>query len=391
MNSPTAPSRDTDNFDLSVVIVSRNEEAHILECIATTLVAIEEARRAGVVRTTEVLLVDSASTDRTVEIARSFPVDVVQLGRGWPLSCGAGCYTGFRLVRGMFVAIVNADMTIDARWFVDALPRLSGDVGGVLGVAKENLAGATFVERALLRFMRESSPPGTVPDEIRNHSGGFSAGTLLLRSDAAKAVGPYHPFLVAAEDLDLRHRLQRAGWKVLNLPVLQGTHYWAAPGAPIDIAEYVRMISRNSTGLGQVARYYLRSASDLARRAAQPCLNAGILINGLRALILLGILAVNLLAAASLRLDAALIAAAIDALLIGVLAQGGRRTRVRLVDHTFDVLYLPAVHSVARVLGFVQGLVRSPRRPDEYPYPPRFVSRRSSPATVGDLTASENG
>lgn len=391
MNSPTAPSRDIDAFDLSVVIVSRNEEAHILECIATTLVAIEEARRAGVVRTTEVLLVDSASTDRTVEIARSFPVDVVQLDRGWPLSCGAGCYTGFRLVRGMFVAIVNADMTIDARWFVDALPRLSGDVGGVLGVAKENLAGATFVERALLRFMRESSPPGTVPDEIRDHSGGFSAGTLVLRSDAAKAVGPYHPFLVAAEDSDLRHRLQRAGWKVVNLPVLQGTHYWAAPGAPIDIADYVRMISRNSTGLGQVARYYLRSASDLARRAAQPCLNAGILINGLRALILLGILAVNLLAAASLRLDAALIAGAIDALLIGVLAQEGRRTRVRFVDHTFAVLYLPAVHSVARVLGFFRGFVRSPRRPDEYPYPPRFVSRRSSPATVGDLAPSENG
>ncbi len=49
-------------MDLSVVVISRNEEAAIAACLKSLL-----AGTAGL--ETEIILVDSASTDRTVEIA----------------------------------------------------------------------------------------------------------------------------------------------------------------------------------------------------------------------------------------------------------------------------------------------------------------------------------
>ncbi len=51
---------------LSVIVTTYNEEANIGECIASVLWA------------DEVLVVDSFSSDRTVEIARGFPVEVLQ-------------------------------------------------------------------------------------------------------------------------------------------------------------------------------------------------------------------------------------------------------------------------------------------------------------------------
>ena len=58
--------------DLSVVIKSFNEEAHIEECLRSIFAGCAEL-------SFEVILADARSTDRTVEIAKRFPITVVQL------------------------------------------------------------------------------------------------------------------------------------------------------------------------------------------------------------------------------------------------------------------------------------------------------------------------
>lgn len=58
--SPTAPN-PADRVPLSVVILTLNEESNIAECIR------------GLSFSDDIVVVDSYSTDRTVEIARSFP------------------------------------------------------------------------------------------------------------------------------------------------------------------------------------------------------------------------------------------------------------------------------------------------------------------------------
>src|SRR2546427_11775882 len=103
---------DRRRVDLSVVFVTRNEEERIEACIRTTMDAAEEARRLGTIHTVEYVLVDSASEDRTVEIASRFPIKIVALEPTWPLSTGAGCFVGLQYATGTYTAIINGDMII---------------------------------------------------------------------------------------------------------------------------------------------------------------------------------------------------------------------------------------------------------------------------------------
>ena len=72
----TAPSRsaNSNSIAVTVVIPTRNEARHLARCL--------EAVR----RFSEVYVVDSQSTDSTVEIARAFGAEVVQFHYhgGWP-------------------------------------------------------------------------------------------------------------------------------------------------------------------------------------------------------------------------------------------------------------------------------------------------------------------
>ena len=72
----TVPSRsaNSDSIAVTVVIPTRNEARHLARCLE------------GVRRFSEVYVVDSQSTDSTVEIARAFDADVVQFHYqgGWP-------------------------------------------------------------------------------------------------------------------------------------------------------------------------------------------------------------------------------------------------------------------------------------------------------------------
>src|ERR1017187_6674229 len=72
----TAPSHsaNSDSIAVTVVIPTRNEARHLARCL--------EAIR----RFSEVYVVDSQSTDETVEIARAFGAEVVQFQYhgGWP-------------------------------------------------------------------------------------------------------------------------------------------------------------------------------------------------------------------------------------------------------------------------------------------------------------------
>src|SRR5215467_15060459 len=75
----------------SVVIIARNEEAYIAQCIEAVLAATASLQACDVV------LVDSHSNDRTVAIASTYPIRILRLS-GAPRCCPAmGRYVGTRM------------------------------------------------------------------------------------------------------------------------------------------------------------------------------------------------------------------------------------------------------------------------------------------------------
>src|SRR5256886_13008780 len=99
---------------VSVIIKALNEEAKIAKAIESALRAIEGVGG-------EVILADALSDDRTVQIARRYPITIVQLVRAADRGCGSGPQLGFQHARGKFIYLLDGDLEIEAGFIKAAL------------------------------------------------------------------------------------------------------------------------------------------------------------------------------------------------------------------------------------------------------------------------------
>jgi glycosyltransferase involved in cell wall biosynthesis len=191
---------------ISVVVIGRNEEALIADCLSSVLAAVEEAGGA------EVLFVDSASTDRTVEIARAHGVRVLSLRPEWPLTPAAGRYIGFHHTTGELIMFVDGDTVIERDWLRNAVSYFEqADVAGAAGYLDD-----VDKQGRLRPYVGKQSP------EVREL--GTLRGIGLYRRAAMEQAGTFNPHLRSEEEVELCLRLRHAGWKLLHLPIPMGCH-----------------------------------------------------------------------------------------------------------------------------------------------------------------------
>src|SRR5580704_3375030 len=115
---------------VSIIIKALNEETYIASAIESALAALGEIDG-------EVILADGGSTDRTVEIARRYPIVIVQLDRREDRSCGSGAQLGYQYSGGRYLLLMDGDMQVHPDFLpvaIEILTRNSGlaGVGGVL-------------------------------------------------------------------------------------------------------------------------------------------------------------------------------------------------------------------------------------------------------------------
>jgi glycosyltransferase involved in cell wall biosynthesis len=196
---------------LSIVIKAYNEEAKIASAIESALGV--EAH----VSPLEVVVADSASTDRTVEIASRYPVRVVQLERPSERGCGIGVELGFRHARGEYVYFLDGDMVLYPDFIVSALDVLVSDpgLGGVGGLVQDTRI-ANDIDR-----IRVNNKAVTRPGECRWLEGGG-----LYRRSAIESAGGYaaNRNLKGYEEAELGMRLRNAGWRLTRLTKIAVSH-----------------------------------------------------------------------------------------------------------------------------------------------------------------------
>ncbi|WP_336965866.1 glycosyltransferase [Sphingobium aquiterrae] len=199
---------------VTIGIKALNEEAHIADALASAVAA--AAPFGG-----EVVLADSGSRDRTVAIARGFPVHIVQLANPEERCCGAGAQLAFQQARGNYFYLLDGDMTLDPDFlragiaFLEANPRVGG-VGG--HVVERNAAGEDFQVRAQ-KFRAFAGPVD------RLDCGG------LYRMAALREVGYFADRnLHAFEEFDLGARLAAAGWTLARIDHPAVAHYGHVTG-----------------------------------------------------------------------------------------------------------------------------------------------------------------
>ncbi|AHK45557.1 hypothetical protein OV14_a0371 [Ensifer adhaerens OV14] len=190
-------------LSVSVIIKTLNEEKRIAATIESALAAL--GATGG-----EVIVADSGSSDRTVEIAAQYPVVIAQISPPARPSCGIGPQLGFQYSKGDHLCLLDGDMLLDRDFLAVAVAFLADnpEVAGVTGHVQEMLTSNLEFSRRVNR----NSPENRIGSIDRMNGGG------LYRRDAIEAVGYLSDRnLHGYEEFDLGIRLRSAGWGLHRL------------------------------------------------------------------------------------------------------------------------------------------------------------------------------
>jgi GT2 family glycosyltransferase len=226
---------------VSVVIVNYNAGQTLVDCIESALPQV-----------TEVLVVDNASSDRSIELCpEQFPTEPkLRIIRNTVnLGFAAACNIGAKAASESHVLFLNPDCILSR----NALPRLlhvlemtpqAGMVGGLLTDqdGTEQAGGRRAVPtpwRSLVRafglyrfecywprlffdFHLHKHPLPPEPLEVEAISGAL----MLVRQEAIRDVGPWDEgYFLHCEDLDWCMRFRKKGWKILFVPDASVVHH----------------------------------------------------------------------------------------------------------------------------------------------------------------------
>ncbi|GJL74306.1 glycosyltransferase family 2 protein [Nitrosomonas sp.] len=195
---------------LSILIKALNEEALIANCLEAALIEIQEIGG-------EVILVDSLSTDKTVEIATYYPVRIIQFTHKADCGCASAVQLGYQYSRGEYLYVLDGDMTLQRGFLSNALNYLESnpDVAGVAGKLVDTSI-QTIADKRRTSAAKVLQQIKEVP-----HLGGGG----LYRRKAIESVNYLaHRWLPACEEAELGARLRAKGWRLVRLPQIAVIH-----------------------------------------------------------------------------------------------------------------------------------------------------------------------
>lgn len=199
---------DKSDILLSVIIPCKNEEKNIERCLTSLFKELKN------IPSFEVLMIDSRSTDKSVEKAQQFPINIIQLKQNWDISPGAARYVGCVNTLGKYRLFIDGDMELIPGFIEKAINFLQGNeqAAAVAGLGSEFYSEGGKLENMYQR-------------ELTVARVDYIAGAGLFKSSALDKVGYFNPFLKAEEEHELAQRLQKADYCLFTLPIPMINHY----------------------------------------------------------------------------------------------------------------------------------------------------------------------
>jgi N-acetylglucosaminyl-diphospho-decaprenol L-rhamnosyltransferase len=233
---------------VGAVVINYNARDHLLECIRSL-------RADGV---EEIVVVDNASTDGSLDAVAKLDADAVLVPTGGNLGFGSAANRGLAVTRGEYVAVLNPDVVVEPGTTKALVAALDADPGlGAVAPRVDNPDGTLYpsvrafpsmgdaIGHAFLGFV---APQNRFSrryrmldwDHARTSDVDWASGTcLMLRAAALGDEARFdESYFMYVEDVDLCWRLREHGWRVAYEPAGRVTH---TVGASSELAPY-RMI-----------------------------------------------------------------------------------------------------------------------------------------------------
>jgi GT2 family glycosyltransferase len=321
---------------ISIIIKTLNEEGNVSRAIESSLQA--AASLGG-----EVIVADSGSTDRTVELAMRYPILVVQLSDPKQRCCGIAPQLGFQHSKGKYIYILDGDMELDTNFLKEAIAVLQSDpsIGGVGGIVREMRFDNLEFENRARHFLRRQVKHGSDVDCL-------TGGGLYRRAAIEDVSYISDRNLHGFEEYDLGARLRVKGWRLVRLESHAVDHYSYQLGTYRLL--WYRLRAGRLLALGEILR---------AAIAGKYLKNAVVELRPIRFAIgillywpMVGVLALGV---PSVGWVIALLACAVT---LPVLAMTARSSSLATGAYSVAVWHLTAAN-------LVLGLARSRKRPNE--------------------------
>ncbi len=237
--------------DLSIVIVSWNVADLLAACLRSILAGPltvigpdETAPDEAAGPLVEIIVVESASTDHTLEVLAGFPM-VRVLAQPENVGFTRGNNLGLAVARGRHLLLLNPDTEVLA----DALPVLVQYLDahpevGIVGPHTLNTDGSTQSTRrrfpTLVTALFESTwlqrfaPPGVLrhyyvsdaPDDGVFEVGWVQGSALMARREVYAQIGGLDEgYVMFAEEMDWCRRAVAAGWRVVYVGTARIIHH----------------------------------------------------------------------------------------------------------------------------------------------------------------------
>lgn len=190
------------------VVIGRNEGERLRACFESIPTSFP------------VVYVDSASTDGSVELAKTFRFEVVELTADEPLSAGRGRNAGLdHLIKTWpaltYVQFLDGDCELFPEWIAIGEKALENDpkLVAVCGQRHEKYPDQTVYNQ--LCAIEWNTPIGEAS---------AVGGDSLMRIDPIIQVGRFDPTFVGGEEPELCYRLRQVGWKIARLDAPMTLH-----------------------------------------------------------------------------------------------------------------------------------------------------------------------
>jgi GT2 family glycosyltransferase len=180
-------------------------------------------------RPAEVIVVDSASSDDTLEVLAGY--DVTVIAEPDNIGFAAGCHVGARAADGSVLVFLGHDTVPHQGWLKPLVESLDDPgIGVAMATIEDAETPGTFnTSGGILTYFGLAwiSDPGMpIPEEHELVEVAFPSGAATaIRKETWREFGGFRePFFMYHEDTDLGWRLRLAGRKVMRVPGSRVSH-----------------------------------------------------------------------------------------------------------------------------------------------------------------------